>query len=152
MGGPVASHNNFWQLFLRPAGSSRWKLVTPPGIADNGGLVLAAGAGPSVITAFRPSQYLTYTPLTATADGGQAWSSTGPLDGTLANVPDALAASPGTGRLLALLANGTAELAPPAIPPGARSPPAVPRRHSSRQSLRTAAPLPLSRTRILPCR
>jgi hypothetical protein len=112
MGGSVASLNNFWQLFVRPTGSSTWKLVTPPGTADNGGLVLA-GEGRSLITGFRPSQYLTYTPLTLTANGGQAWSSTGPLDGALANVPDALAAAPGTGTLLALLANGTAELAAP---------------------------------------
>ena len=111
MGGSVASDNNFWQLFERPAGTADWKLVTPRGTADNGGLVLAAGAGPSLITGFRPSQYLTYTPLTSTVDGGQAWSSTGPLDGTLANVPDALAASPGAGHLLALLADGTTELA-----------------------------------------
>ena len=48
----------------------------------------------SLITGFRPSQYLTYTPLTITRDGGQAWSSTGPLDAALANVPDALAAAP----------------------------------------------------------
>ena len=84
--------DNFWQLFVRPAGSQRWKLATPPGTADNGGLVLAA-TGRSVITAFRPSQHLTYTPLTSTGDGGQAWTSTGPLDGALANVPDALAGS-----------------------------------------------------------
>ena len=45
MGGPVAQDDNFWQLFARPAGSSRWKLVTPPGTADNGGLVLASAAG-----------------------------------------------------------------------------------------------------------
>ena len=56
----------------RPA-ANRWKLVTPPGTADNGGLVLAAG-GPEMITAFRPSQDLTYTPLTQTSDGGQGWS------------------------------------------------------------------------------
>ena len=31
MGGSVATENNFWQLFVRPAGSSTWKLVTPPG-------------------------------------------------------------------------------------------------------------------------
>ena len=43
MGGSVAQDNNFWQLFIRPAGSTRWKLVTPPGTADNGGLVLAGG-------------------------------------------------------------------------------------------------------------
>ena len=113
MGGSIASHNNFWQVFARPTGSSSWKLVTPPGTPDNGGLVLAGGAGPSLITGFRPSQYLTYTPLTATADGGQAWSSTGPLDGALADAPDALAAAPRTGHLLALLSDGTAELAGP---------------------------------------
>jgi hypothetical protein len=113
MGASAASHNNFWQLFAMPLGSTSWKLVTPPGTADNGGLVLAA-AGPSLITAFRPSQSLTYTPLTATSDGGEAWASTGPLDGALANVPDALAAAPGNERLLALLADGSVELAAPA--------------------------------------
>jgi hypothetical protein len=112
MGGSVAAHNNFWQLFARPAGSPSWKLVTPPGTPDNGGLVLAS-AGRSLIAGFRPSQYLTYTPLTATADGGQVWSSTGPLDGALANVPDALAAAPATGNLLALLTDGTAAEAAP---------------------------------------
>ena len=112
MGGPVAQENNFWQLFARPADSSRWTLVTPPGTADNGGLVLAR-AGGSLITGFRPSQYLTYTPLTITRNAGQAWSSTGPLDGTLADVPDALAAASATGNLLALLTDGTAELAVP---------------------------------------
>jgi hypothetical protein len=113
MGGPVASHNNFWQLFVRPAGSTQWKLVTPPGTADNGGLVLADSGGRSLITGFRPSQYLTYTPLTETRDGGQAWSSTGPLDAALANSPDALAADPATGQLLALLTSGTVKLAAP---------------------------------------
>jgi hypothetical protein len=112
MGGSVATNDNFWQLFARPAGSSTWKLVTPPGTPDNGGLVLA-GAGGSLITGFRPSQYLTYTPLTLTRNAGQAWSSTGPLDGALANVPDALAAASATGKLLALLTDGTAELAAP---------------------------------------
>lgn len=112
MGGSVASHNNFWQLFIRPTGSQRWQLVTPPGVADNGGLVLAA-AGPSLITGFRPSQGLTFTPLTQTRDGGQAWSSTGPLNAPLANVPDALAAAPGSGNLLALQTDGTASIAAP---------------------------------------
>jgi hypothetical protein len=113
LGGSAAQHNNFWQLFGRPAGSADWKLVTPPGVPDNGGLVLAGLGGRSLITGFRPSQYLTYTPLTATGDGGRQWSSTGPLDAALASVPDALAAAPGTRHLLALLANGTATLAAP---------------------------------------
>ena len=111
MGGSVASHNNFWQLFVRPAGNTQWKLVTPPGAADNGGLVVTGADGQSLITGFRPSQYLTYTPLVATRDGGQAWSAAGPLDAALANVPDALAAAPNTGQLLALLTSGTAKLA-----------------------------------------
>ena len=113
MGGSVAREDNFWQLFARPAGSSRWKLVTPPGTADNGGLVLAGAGGGSLITGFRPSQYLTYTPLTITRNAGQAWSSAGPLDGALADVPDALAAASATGNLLALLTDGTAELSVP---------------------------------------
>ena len=113
MGGSVASENNFWQLFTRPAGSSTWNLVTPPGTPDNGGLVLADGGTQSLITGFRPSQGLTYTPLTITRDDGQAWSSAGPLDAALADVPDSLAAAPGSGNLLALLTDGTAEQAAP---------------------------------------
>ena len=112
MGGSAAQDNNFWQLFIRPAGSTRWKLVTPPGTADNGGLVLAGG-GPALITGFRPSQNLTYTPLIQTSDGGQAWASLNPLDAALASAPDALAAKPGSGQLLALLADGTVQEAAP---------------------------------------
>jgi hypothetical protein len=113
MGGSAAEHNNFWQLFVRPAGASRWMLVTPPGTADNGGLVVADGGGHALITGLRPSQDLAYTPLAVTSDTGQAWSSAGPLDASLANLPDALASAPGSGNLLALLASGTATLAAP---------------------------------------
>jgi len=114
MGGSAAQHNNFWQLFFRPAGTSTWKLVTPPGTADNGGLVLAAGAGPSAISAFRPSQDLTFTPLIQTSDGGQAWSALSPLDAPLASTPAALALeSAGSGQLLALTTASTAEQASP---------------------------------------
>ena len=112
MGGSAARHNNFWQLLIRPAGSTRWKLVTPPGTADNGGLVLA-GAGRALIAAFRPSQYLRFTPLAETRTGGQAWTSLSPVGAALASAPDALAAEPASGRLLALLANGTAAQSAP---------------------------------------
>ncbi len=109
MGGSAAQHNNFWQLFVRPAGQSQWKLVTPPGTADNGGLVLAGGAGQALITAFLPSQDLTYTPLTQTSDLGQAWSALNPLGAALASTPGSLAVQPGTGRLLALLSSGNVD-------------------------------------------
>jgi hypothetical protein len=114
MGGSAAQYNNFWQLFVRPSGSAEWKLVTPPGTADNGGLVLAGSSGQALITAFRPSQDLTYTPLTQTSDGGRTWSALSPLDAPLASTPDSLAAQPGTGRLLALPSSGAAEQGTPA--------------------------------------
>ena len=113
MGGSAAQYNNFWQLFLRPAGNTSWQLVTPPGTADNGGLVLAGSDGQSLVTGFRPSQNLTFSPLIQTRDGGQAWSALSPLDAALASTPDALALKPGSASLLALLAGGTAALAAP---------------------------------------
>ena len=112
MGGSAASDNNFWQLFVRPAGASRWSLVTPPGVADNGGLV-AAGTPASLITGFRPSQDLAFSPLATSTDTGQAWTP-GLLDADLADVPDAIAADPAApdspaGPDLALLQDGSIE-------------------------------------------
>jgi len=69
MGGPAAEEDNFWELFVRPAGSAQWRLATPAGVADNGGLEVA-GTGGSLVTGFRPSQNLTFTPLIETSDGG----------------------------------------------------------------------------------
>jgi hypothetical protein len=105
MGGSAADENNFWELFTRPAGSAQWELVTPPGVADNGGLV-ASGSDGSLTVAFRPSQGLTFSPLASTSDDGKTWT-TGLLDAAVAAVPDALAA--GSGHTLALLADGTIE-------------------------------------------
>ena len=111
MGGSAASHNNFWQLFVRPAGASRWSLVTPEGVADNGGLV-AAGAGTSLTVGFRPSQNLTYSPLATSTDTGKNWTP-GLLDADLADTPGAIAVSP-SGQTLALLQDGTITTAPTA--------------------------------------
>jgi len=65
MGGSAASHSNFWQLFTRPAATTTWRLVTPPDMASNGGLVLAAPGTGHVVAGFRPSQDLAYSPLAA---------------------------------------------------------------------------------------
>jgi hypothetical protein len=111
MGGSAASHNNFWQLFVRPAGASRWSLATPEGVADNGGLV-AAGASTSLVVGFRPSQNLTYSPLATSTDTGKNWTP-GLLDADLADSPGAIAVSP-SGRTLALLQDGTITTAPTA--------------------------------------
>ena len=111
MGGPAAARDNFWQLFVRPRGANRWSLVTPQGVADNGGLV-AAGAGPSLLVGFRPSQGLAFSPLAASTDTGKNWKP-GLLDADLADVPDALAEG-AAGQALALLGNGSIQTAPDA--------------------------------------
>ena len=111
MGGSAASRNNFWQLFVRPAGASRWSLVTPPGVADNGGLVAAGGAGgTSLLVGVRPSQHLTFSPLAMSGDAGKNWTP-GLLDAALADVPGAIAVG-ASGRALALLQDGSIEQAP----------------------------------------
>jgi len=100
---PMGANPAFWQVFARPATSADWKLVTPAGVADNGGLV-AAGDGGSVTVAVRPSQDLTFSPLAVSADGGTRWTQ-GLLDAGIAAAPDALAASGSSA--VALLADGT---------------------------------------------
>lgn len=51
MGGSAAQEDNFWELFVRPAGTATWRLATPAGVADNGGLE-AAGIGGSLVAGF----------------------------------------------------------------------------------------------------
>jgi hypothetical protein len=109
MGGTAASHDNFWQLFTRSAAATTWRLATPPGVASNGGLVLAAPSTGPMVAGFRPSQDLANSPLATTHNNGTTWTPA-LLDAALADVPDALAAAPGGGRLLALLTNGTIKL------------------------------------------
>ena len=104
---PMTANPTFWEVFVRPATSATWQLVTPPGVADNGGLVAAAGNGRSLTVAVRPSQDLEFTPLAATADAGASWSAGGPLSAGLAASPGALAVS--GSQLAALLGNGTIE-------------------------------------------
>jgi hypothetical protein len=98
--------NDFWQLLARPATGGSWRLVTPPGVASNGGLVVAPTGPSSLLAGFRPSQDLLFTPLASTADAGVSWSA-GVLNANLADSPDALAAEPGTAKVLALLEDGT---------------------------------------------
>jgi hypothetical protein len=107
MGDTGTSDNAFSQLFTRPAGSTSWKLVTPPGVATNGGFVLATQGSRSLIAGFRPGVDLTFSALTSTGDDGTNWQPGSPLQPGLADVPDSLAAAPGGGRMLALLLGGT---------------------------------------------
>lgn len=111
MGGGTDGADRFWQLFARPAGAGRWSLVTPPGVADNGGLV-AAGGGSALVVGVRPSQNLVFSPLATSTDAGRSWTP-GLLDAGLADAPGAIAVGP-SGRLLAVLRDGTIEAAPTA--------------------------------------
>jgi hypothetical protein len=104
---PMSSNPTFWEVFVRPAKSATWRLVTPPGIADNGGLVAATDTESGLTVAVRPSQDLDFTPVASTADAGASWSTDGPISAGVAASPGALAVS---GRqLAAVLGNGTIE-------------------------------------------
>ena len=81
--------NTFWQLFLRPTGGGAWRLETPPGVADNGGLVVSLPSAGPLTAGFLTSADLHFSPLAQTVDGGSTWTP-GQLPTALVAVPDAL--------------------------------------------------------------
>ena len=98
--------NTFWELFRLSPDSSTWQLETPRGVASNGGLVTSVSASGAVLGGFVASQFLRFSPLALSADGGRTWQ-TSVLQWALASVPDSLALS-GPGGALALLRSGQA--------------------------------------------
>ncbi len=101
--------NTFWQMFVTPGHTRRWALVTPPGVADNGGLVMAAPAAGRLVTGFRPSQELAVSPV-ETSDHPGRWvvpASSAPVpDGGLADLPDVLSSGASGALALALGSGG----------------------------------------------
>jgi hypothetical protein len=89
MGNLSEPSNTFWQVFHSTPGSSRWSLVTPPGVADNGGLVAGASAGSAVVGVL-PSRLLHFSPLAQSSNGGASWAPEY-FPAGLAPLPDALA-------------------------------------------------------------
>jgi hypothetical protein len=88
--------NTFWQLFTLPSGATHWALDTPPGVADNGGLVIERGMPSSLEVAFRPSSYLRFTPIAARgAHSGSGWASGGLIPAGLVAAPDAFVGTDG---------------------------------------------------------
>jgi hypothetical protein len=81
--------NTFWQLFVRSSSGDGWVTVTPPGVADNGGLVITDGPNGGLLAGFLPNQDLIFSPLSVTTDGGHTWTGVYFPQG-LAAVPDAL--------------------------------------------------------------
>jgi len=101
MGHFDSPENTFWELFLRPAGRSSWALQTPPGVASNGGLVVAASPSGALTVGFLTSALLKFSPLAESADEGTTWSP-GELPFALTSTPDALAVG-STGDVLAVV-------------------------------------------------
>lgn len=107
--------NTFWQLFVRAAGSPSWSLGTPPGVADNGGLVMTSGSMPATTVGFEPSQDLRFSPLAQTADLGHSWAAGSVPTADLVLRPDALASAGPTVFALERSGGGTLVAAPASL-------------------------------------
>ena len=112
MGRPPAVADTFWQLLVR-AGAGPWRIVTPPGVAANGGLVVAGSAPSGLLSAFVPSQQLRFTPLARSAGTPSPWRAA-ILPAALAPLPDALAVTP-NGGALALVRRDSVEVSSTAL-------------------------------------
>ncbi|MGH9028481.1 MAG: hypothetical protein ACRDV4_02550, partial [Acidimicrobiales bacterium] len=98
MGKDRGNFDLFWQLFAFDPKADRFALVTPPGVASNGGLVVAPDRnGTTALVGFGASQGLKFSPLALSANRGESWSQGG--------VPKALLAAP---SVLSLAPNGAA--------------------------------------------
>lgn len=108
-GGPSVG-GEFWQLLVQDRPGGRWRLATPPGVADNGGLAVARADDGTITAGFVPSQLLKFTPLAVTTDAGAHWSQ-GLLPAAIVPGPQSLAGLPG-GGLVAITATSVRESAP----------------------------------------
>jgi hypothetical protein len=106
MGKGDGQHDLFWQLFGFDTATSHWSLITPPGVADNGGLIAAQGESKTLLVGFGASQGLAFSPLALSDDGGTAWSPGG-LAEPLATAPSAIAL--GTNSTAVALVDGGGE-------------------------------------------
>jgi hypothetical protein len=110
MGELGSTRNTFWQVFVERSGSDRWALATPPGVADNEGLVPAANpsggsaAAGSVVVGVVASDKLGFSPVASSTTAGLHWAGS-TLPTRITPVPAALAGL-GGGRLAALVGSG----------------------------------------------
>jgi hypothetical protein len=113
MGLPSSPQETFWELFAREGVA--WVLITPPGVATNGGVVAAGGGSHAVLTGVLGSADLRFSPVAETVDLGASWT-TGVLGSGLVRAPDALATSQ-DGRHLALLSGSPGSIVTSAAGP-----------------------------------
>ena len=93
--------NTFYELFDRSPDSTSWELATPPGVADNGGLIVGSAPAGAQTAGFLPSAYLTFSVLARRSATADPWTP-GSVPGTLAAEPDGLATGTG-GQVAAVL-------------------------------------------------
>lgn len=109
MGDPASAASTYWELLFLPAGSSRWRLVTPPGVASSGGLSTSGPTGarsaPSLVVGVQPSHELAYSPVARSSDEGTTWTA-GVLPSALVDQADAVTAGPAGSALAVVRAHG----------------------------------------------
>lgn len=98
--------SGFWQVLFMPSGTDRWTLATPPGVADNGGVLVVPAGTSGMLAAFRPSERLSYTPLARKTSATTPWRAAGIIESSLTPTPAAISAGPGS-EYAALLGGGT---------------------------------------------
>lgn len=102
MGKNDGSFDLFWQLFRLDPSTGRLALVTPPGVADNGGLMVATQPRTGqTLVGFGASQGLKFSPLADSGNSGRSWSPGG-LPAALFAAPSVVALGP-AGTALALV-------------------------------------------------
>lgn len=102
MGKNDSNFDLFWQLFTLNPKTGRFGLVTPPGVADNGGLVVAtSSAGATALVGFNASQGLKFSPLALSDNRGKSWSPGG-LPNALFTAPSAVGLA-SSGKALSLV-------------------------------------------------
>jgi len=107
-GGPGVG-GRFWQLLTEDQATGKWRLATPPGVADNAGLAVARAPDGTMTAGFVPGQLLKFSPLATSTDDGAHWAQA-LLPAGLAPDPDSLAALP-DGRLVAVTTTAVEESA-----------------------------------------
>lgn len=96
----VMDSQGFWELLVRPQGSSAWALITPPGAPSDTGLVVGVPvAGPRVAAGFFADPELGYSPVEQLLSSGK-WNP-GLLPRALVTTSDAVAVGSG-GQVIAL--------------------------------------------------
>ena len=104
MGRNDGNFDLFWQLFTMNPTTGRFALVTPPGVADNGGLMVGPSTSGSTLVGFGASQGLKFSPLALSTNAGKQWT-TGGLPDALVAAPSVIGLSSGT-QALALVSSG----------------------------------------------